>query len=376
MTHRAAILLTLCALAGAAAAAPSGAYWVHIGTYTAKEGGGIHLLRLDAAKGTLALHGLACETRNPGFQALHPSKPVMYSVEDDQTGGVVVAYALDPATGNLTEINRQSTVGAGPCHVSVTPKGDRVLVANYGGGSVASFPAGEDGALGKACGFMQHAGSSVNPKRQEGPHAHSIYPSPDGAFALAPDLGLDKVMIYRIDAASGRLLPNEPAFGQTDPGAGPRHMKFAPNGKFAYVLNELTNTVAVFAWDAKAGRLDPVQTISTLPEGYDQENTSAEIRIHPNGKHVYTSNRGHDSIAVFDVDEATGKLTAKGQVPTGGKTPRNFALDPAGAFLLAANQSSGTVVLFRVDPETGMPAATSEVAVVPVAVCVTFSPAP
>ncbi|HPA40572.1 MAG TPA: beta-propeller fold lactonase family protein, partial [Candidatus Hydrogenedentes bacterium] len=155
-----------------------------------------------------------------------------------------------------------------------------------------------------------------------------------------------------------------------------RHMKFSPDGKFAYVLNELANTVAVFAWDAKAGRLDPVQSISTLPEGYDKENTSAEIRVHPNGKHVYTSNRGHDSIAVFDVDAATGKLTAKGQVPTGGKTPRNFALDPTGAFLLAANQGSGTVVLFRVDPSTGVPAATSEVVNVPVAVCVTFSPAP
>ncbi|MBW7863346.1 MAG: lactonase family protein [Candidatus Hydrogenedentes bacterium] len=371
----AALMLAPCGIAGAADAAPS-AWWVHIGTYSGGDGGGIHLLRLDVEAGTLSYVSLAVEARNAGFLALHPSKPLAYAVGEEGGTGTVAAYNLDPATGLMTEINRQSSVGNGPCHVFVTPSGGHVLAANYGSGSVVAFPVQPDGSLGKASGFSQHSGSSVNPKRQEGPHAHSIYTDAAGRFAFSPDLGIDKIMIYQLDAASGKLLPHEPAFAETAPGAGPRHFAFHPNGRFGYVVNELDNTVTAFAYDANTGRLDTIHSVGTLPEDFKGENTTAEIRVHPSGKFVYASNRGHDSLAIFTVEQDTGKLTPAGHAPTLGKTPRNFNVDPSGKFVVAANQASGTVNLFRVDQETGALTPAEQSVKVPVPVCVVFSPAP
>ncbi|HJS09091.1 MAG TPA: lactonase family protein, partial [Pirellulales bacterium] len=248
-----------------------------------------------------------------------------------------------------------------------------VLVANYGGGSVAVLPIDKDGRLRPASSFVQHKGSSVNPKRQEAPHAHSINVDPAGAFAVVADLGLDKVLVYRFDAAAGTLTANDPPHATVSPGAGPRHFAFHPSGRFAYVINEMNSTVTAFAYDAKKGTLSEIDTKSTLP-GPQQGNSTAEVQVHPSGKFLYGSNRGHNSLAIFRIDEKTGALTAAGHQLTGGRTPRNFGIDPTGKFVLAANQGSDSVVVFRVDQETGKLEETGQSIKVPTPVCVKFLP--
>jgi 6-phosphogluconolactonase len=254
----------------------------------------------------------------------------------------------------------------------VDKTGKTVLVANYGGGSVAALPIAADGRLGKATAAIQHKGSSVNQQRQSAPHAHSINIDSSNRFAVAADLGLDKLLIYRLDAAKGTLTPNDPPFASVAPGSGPRHFAFHPNGKFAYVINEMLCTVTAFSFDEKTGSLRELQTITTLPHEVRSGYSTAEIVAHPSGKFLYGSNRGHDSIALFAVDTETGKLTALGHEPTGGKTPRNFAIDPTGTFLLAENQESDTIVVFRIDQASGKLKPTGHVANVPTPVCVRF----
>lgn len=350
---------------------------VYVGTYTGKQSKGIYLLELDLATGALASKGLAGEAVNPSFLAIHPSQRFLYAVGevsnfDGTKGGGVSAFALDPKDGKLALLNQQSARGAGPCHIVVDREGKNVLVANYGGGSVAALPIGADGKLAPATGFVQHKGSSVNPKRQEAPHAHSINLDAAGRFAFAADLGLDKVLVYRFDPAKGTLA--ESGSASVAPGAGPRHFAFHPSGKYAYVINEIANTVTGFAYNAEGGALKEVQTITTLPADFKGTSHTAEVVAHPSGKFLYGSNRGHDSIAIFAVDPATGKLTAVGHEPTGGKTPRNFNIDPTGTYLLAANQNSGTIVVFRIDPQTGRLKDTGHKAEVPAPVCVKFVP--
>jgi 6-phosphogluconolactonase len=245
-----------------------------------------------------------------------------------------------------------STRGGGPCHLEVDRSGKWLFVANYGGGSIAAFPVQADGKLGEASAFFQHEGKSVNAARQSGPHAHATVVSPDNKFVLAADLGLDKVFAYRLDATAG-LVAGDPPFSAIKPGSGPRHLAFRPDGKFAYVLNEMLSSVGAYSYDAARGTLAEVQTLSTLPEGFSGDNSGAEIATHPTGKFLYTSNRGHDSIAIFRIDAANGTLTPAGHVSTQGKTPRGFGIDPSGAFLVAGNQNSGTVVIFRIDQQTG-----------------------
>jgi 6-phosphogluconolactonase len=352
--------------------------WVFFGTYTGGKSEGIYRATLDPATGALSQPELAAKVENPSFLAVHPSGKFLYAAGElsnfeGKPGGAVSAFALDSKTGGLTLLNQQSSRGAGPCHLVVDRTGGNVLVANYGGGSVAVLPIDKDGRLRPASSFVQHKGSSVNPKRQEAPHAHSINVDPAGAFAVVADLGLDKVLVYRFDAAAGTLTANDPPHAAVSPGAGPRHFAFHPSGRFAYVINEMNSTVTAFAYDAKKGTLSEIDTKSTLP-GPQQGNSTAEVQVHPSGKFLYGSNRGHNSLAIFRIDEKTGALTATGHQPTGGRTPRNFGIDPTGKFVLAANQGSDSVVVFRVDQETGKLEETGQSIKVPTPVCVKFLP--
>jgi 6-phosphogluconolactonase len=373
-----ALLIGLLAAAAAPGPALAAKYRVYVGTYTAEGASeGIYASELDTAEGTLTTPRLVAKTVNPSFLAIHPNRRFLYAVSElDETDGrqtgAVAAFAIDADTGELALLNKQASEGAGPCHLVVDPKGRAVLVANYGGGSVASLPIGEDGSLKPAASAIQHTGHSVNSQRQEGPHAHSINLDPAGRFAFAADLGLDQVLIYKFDAASGKLAPNDPPYAEVAGGAGPRHFAFHPSGQFAYVINELANTVTAFRFDATAGTLTETQTISTLPDDFGEASYTAEVQVHPSGKFLYGSNRGHDSLAVFAIDQSTGKLTAVGHQKTGGKTPRNFGIDPTGAYVLAANQASDNVVLFQVNQKTGKLQQRGEPLAVPAPVCVKF----
>lgn len=332
--------------------------WTYFGTYTGPASKGIYLGEFDVDTGDLKLVGLAAELDNPTFLAIHPSGKYLYAAGEignfnGKKAGAVSAFVIDPKTGKLTLLNQQSSEGQGPCHVVVDKTGKCALVANYGGGSVASLPIGEDGKLAEAASAIQHEGSSVDPRRQEKPHAHSINVSPDNRLAFAADLGIDKIMIYKLDPATAKLTPHDPPFATTPPGGGPRHFAFHPSGKFAYVCNEMKSSITSFAYDADKGTLTQQETLSTLPAGYDKPgNSTAEVQVHPSGKFVYVSNRGHDSIAIFAIAE-DGKLTSVGQQPIGGKTPRNFCIDPTGKFIIACGQGSGSVHVLKINQETG-----------------------
>ena len=360
LTLRAIAALAACLCAGAlargeSAPAPAkvGKVMLYVGTYTSGESKGIYRLHFDPATGALSPAGPPTETVSPSFLAFHPSRRFLYAVNetgdgpDDPSGGVS-AFAVDPATGGLTFLNRQPSAGAAPCHLTVARDGRHLLVANYWGGTVAVLPIGEDGRLGPASGVVRHAGGSVKPE-QKNPHPHSVNLDPAGRFALVADLGLDRVVAYRFDASAGQLLRHDPGSVSLEPGAGPRHLAFHPGGREAYAIDELDSTITRLAWDAAAGALTAVQRISTLPAGYAGKNSTAEVVVHPDGKLLFGSNRGHDSIAIFTIDPATGALAAAGHQPTGGRTPRNFALDPTGGFLLAANQDSDSIAVFRID---------------------------
>jgi 6-phosphogluconolactonase len=356
----------------------TGKYIVYVGTYTAKTSSkGIYAYRFDVEKGQLTSIGVAAESVDPSFLAVHPSGKYLYAVNEignfnGGTGGAVSAFAIDAKTGALKFLNQVPTRGAGPCHVSLDKNGSFVLVANYDGGSIASFPVHDDGSLGTASGFVQHSGTGPNKERQEGPHAHWIGTSPDNRFALAVDLGLDQVIVYGFDSSKGLFTPMLSGFAKVKPGAGPRHLAFHPNGKFAYVLSEMESSVTVFSYQAKNGAFTSLQTISALPKDYSGPKEAAEIAVHPTGKFLYTSNRGHDSIAIFEINPAKGTLKSLGQVLTGGKTPRHFAIDPTGAYLLAENQESNNIVVFQIDATTGNLTPTGQAIDVPSPVCITF----
>jgi 6-phosphogluconolactonase len=349
--------------------------WVYIGTYTQRGSKGIYRFELDLASGKLTPRGLAAATKDPSFIAIHPSRRFLYAVGETgglggKPAGTVSAFAIDAESGKLTLLNQQSSGGPGPCYVVTDKKGKHVLVANYEGGSVSVLPIRKDGRLGKATAFQQHKGSSVNKSRQEAAHAHSINLDPANRFAFACDLGLDKIMVYRYDAAQGTLTPNDPPAARIAPGSGPRHFTFHPTGRFAYLINELKSTVTVFAYDAEHGVLHTLQTISTLPKSFRGENTTAEVQVHPSGKFLYGSNRGQNSIAVFTIDQKTGKLTAAGRQGKNVNIPRNFGIDPTGKFLIVANQEGDSLVVFRIDPESGGLKPTGRKVRVPMPVCV------
>ncbi len=380
---RTSIALAVLALAGRdAAAAPSrGETLVYFGTYTGKKSKGIYVSRLDTATGRLKEPELAAQTASPSFLAVHPGGKLLYAVNevskaDGKPVGMVSAFAIEAPTGKLSALNERSSVGAGPCHLIVDPAGRNVLVANYGGGSVAVLPVQADGALRENSSFVQHRGSSAKPQRQEGPHAHGIYLDAAGRYAFVPDLGLDKVLIYRFDARKGALAPNDPPSAAVAPGSGPRHFAFHPKGRFAYVINEISCTVTAFRCDLERGVLQEVQTLSTLPEGETVKSgySTAELFAHPSGKFLYGSNRGHDTIVVYSMDERTGTLRLVEHASTQGKTPRSFGIDPGGHWLLAANQDSDNVVVFRIDPKSGRLGPTGQTIEVGAPVSVAFVP--
>ena len=360
----------------AAAQPATGDIAVYFGTYTGPKSKGIYLSRLDLASGKLSEPSLAGETEQPSFLALHPNRRFLYAVNETGSGrtgaGKVTAFAVE-AEGRLKALNQQSSRGSAPCHLVVDRAGKNLLLANYGGGSVASFPIGPDGRLGESASFVQHAGSSVNPQRQKEPHAHSINLDAGNRFAIAADLGLDKVLVYHFDGVTGRLTPNDPPSTSVKAGSGPRHFAFHPSGRNAYVINELASTVTAFEYDAAKGVLKEIQSLSTLPKGFEGENSTAEVQVHPSGRFLYGSNRGHDSIAVFAI-ESGGMLRYVENTSTGGSTPRNFGISPDGKYLLAANQKSDNVVVFQIDSKTGRLTATGNSIEVPSPVCVKFLP--
>jgi len=347
----------------AASAAPRGKYLLFVGTYTEKQQSkGIYAYRFDPASTELTSLGVAVETTNPSFLAIDPSHRFLYAVNEvgkykDASSGAVSAFAIDAQkgsgpSGKLQLLNEVASRGADPCYIAFDKTGKFVLVANYTGGSVAVFPVQPNGHIGEASAFVQHTGSSVNHERQEGPHAHWIETTPDNRFAIAVDLGLDELLVYRFDVRNGSLSPNNPPYAKLDPGAGPRHVAFHPDGKFVYVVNEIQSTVTAFAYDAGHGALNKLKTVSTLPKNFSGNNDTAEIKVHPSGKFLYASNRGHDTIALFSIDKS-GALTLTDHFPTQGKTPRNFEIDPTGKLLFVANQNTNNITVFQIDPTTG-----------------------
>ncbi len=355
--------------------ATAGKSLVYVGTYTDHGSLGIYGYSFDPATGQLTSLGLAAESAEPSFLTVNPSRKFLYTANEvlnykEQSTGAVSAFAIDWQTGKLSLLDEVSAGDEGPAHVTMDRTGKYVLVANYTRGSVAVLPVLPDGRLGEASAFVQHKGSSVNPERQQGPHAHAIGMSPDNRFAIVADLGLDELIVYPFDAAKGSL--GDPHVVKIAPGSGPRHLTFDPRGRFLYLISELRSTVTVFSYEAASGSLRQLQTISTLPKGFAGESAAAEIQVHPSGKFLYASNRGHDSIAVFAIDQAKGALTSIDFVSTRGKTPRNFALDFAGTWLLVANQNSNEVVSFRVDAKTGRLTAADQTVAVSSPVCVQF----
>jgi 6-phosphogluconolactonase len=339
-------------------AASTGSQWVYFGTYTGQKSKGIYVARFEPATGKLSAPELAAETRNPTFLAVNPTRQVLYAVNEvndfgDPGSGAVSAFRLDQKTGQLTFLNQQPSGGSGPCHLAVAHDNSCVLVASYGSGSVAVLPLEENGLLKKPSASIQHHGSSINRQRQEGPHAHFITWAPGNRLILTCDLGLDKVLIYHLDAPRFGLSANNPPDFPIKPGSGPRHLAFHPSGRYLYLLNEISSTLTVCSYDENNGELKEIQTVSTLPDNFHGASTCAEVQVDPAGQFVYASNRGHDSIAVFAVDQANGKVKLVQDESTQGKTPRHFSLAPGGHWLLAENQDSDNVVVFGVDSHTG-----------------------
>jgi 6-phosphogluconolactonase len=384
------IFSTVMVVAGLAWAAAAGApalgaqggtdYFAYVGTYNRTAGKGIYAYRFQPSTGHFTSMGLVAEAPHPSFLAVHPNQRVLYAGNEHEGEDVpgknntVSAFAIDTTTGALRFLNRMSSRGEGPAHISVDRTGRMLLAANYRSGSVVALPIARDGTLGEATAFDQHHGTSLDPVRQAGPHAHFITFSPDNRFALTADLGLDQVLVYRVDPDKGTLTPNDPPFVSLPRGSGTRHLAFAPTGDRVYVIGEIGSVVSGLSYNAKAGTLKEFQTTSTLPPGFAGTSTTAEIQIDRTGRFLYVSNRGADNIAIFAIEKASGRLTLLEHVPTGGRTPRYFAFDPTGAYLLAANQASNTVTVFRVDARTGRLTPTQTLSDVPEPVCIVFVP--
>lgn len=373
------ILLVLAVLAVTAVTAMAQrSYTVYVGTYTTGRNvtsKGIYAYRFQPAAGEFTELGLAAETASPSFLGVHPNHRWLYAANEVQDG-TISAYAIDGATRKLTLLNRLASRGEDPAYVGVDRSGKVAMAANYTSGSIIAYPIKPDGSLGEATSFFQYQGVGVkNPGRQDGPHPHETMPSPDNRFVLAPDLGLDKVLIYRLDAEKAALAPSNPAEVKiSPPGVGPRHLVFHPNGRFVYLLNELGSTLNVFAYDSGSGGLRQIQAISTLPADFKGRSDAGELEVHPNGKFLYASNRGHDSLAVFAIDARTGMLSAVEHVPTQGRLPRNFAIDPTGTYLLMANQAANNIVVFRIDQQTGKLSDTGKKLRMSSPVCIVFVP--
>jgi len=349
---------------------------VYIGSFTGRKSEGIGIYRLDLTSGALELESKTGQGISCSWIAIDRGKRFLYAIDEvgeysGQPGGAVCAFSLDPDTGTLAYLNRQPSNGAGPCYLSFDQTGRFIFAANYFSGNVSVIPINKDGRLADASDLIQHHGSSVNLERQEGPHVHSVVTDAANRHVFVQDLGIDKIMVYKLDIEAGRLVPHEPPWIQTRAGLGPRHFVWHPNGRYAYVTNELESTFSVFHYDETTAMLKESQTVSMIPESFDGENTCADLHISPSGKFLYGSNRGHNSIVAFAIDNDSGKLTYVGHESTQGLTPRSFTIDPTGTFLLAANEDSGTVVSLRIDQSNGRLSQTGHAVKVPQPVCLT-----
>ena len=358
---------------------------VYAGTFTGPKSKGIYCFRLQednlevSQNITLVPLGLAAQSENPSFLELDLKRRLLFAVNEvdkfeGKATGSVSAFSIDRGTGKLTLLNQRPSMGTGPCHLVLDKKGRNLLVANYGGGSVAVLPVGPDGRLGEATSFIQHTGKSIDPKRQLGPHAHCVTLDPANRFAFVCDLGLDKVMTYRFDAKHGKLTASEPAFTSIKAGAGPRHMVFRPDGRFAYVINEMNSTLNAFSYNPKTGVLTERQTISTLPPSYNGPNSGAEVGMHPSGKYLYASNRGNNTVVLFGIDASKGTLTYIDEQWTGGMTPRHFGIEPSAKHMAIGNQSSDTILACRIDVGNGRLKPSGVFAACPSPVCMRFLP--
>jgi 6-phosphogluconolactonase len=356
---------------------------VYVGTYTGPRSRGIYAFRLPAgnrdASQNIALVplGLAAAASNPSFLALDPKRRLLFAVNEvgrfeGKPTGAVSAFAIDTAKGSLRLINQRPSAGAGPCHLALDRSGRHLAVANYNSGSVSVLPVASDGRLGAASQVVQHTGSSVDKDRQAGPHAHCVTFDRANRFLFVCDLGLDKVLAYRFDTQRGTLTPHDPPFAAVTPGAGPRHLVFRPDGRFAYVVNEMSSTITAFRYDADAGVLHDVQTVSTLPEHFEGTNSGAEIDVHPSGRWLYVSNRGHNSVVLFAIDPDTGRLAYVEEQGTGGFKPRHFGIDPSATYLAVGNQDSDTILVARIDAGTGRLKPSGVLTHAPSPVCMTF----
>ena len=332
--------------------AHSAATLVYIGTQGPTPSMGIASAEFDSDTGTLSAPKLIEQTPDPAFMALNPSGSHLYLCNTGTPGGVS-AFAIERSSGALRLLNHKASTGRGPSHIGLDKTGNYVLDANYGGGFVEIHARENDGSLGNRTAFVQHTGHSIHPERQTKPYAHWFGVDPSNRFALAADLGTDRIVIYELNTTDGSLTPHDPPFTSVRAGSGPRHIAWHPNGRYAYAIQELSNEIIVFSWDSSKGALEELQTVPTLPASFKDASTAAEIAVHANGKFLYASNRGHDSIASFAVDPQTGKLTALGHVSSQGKTPRFFAFDPTHRWLIVNNQDSGDIVVFAVDPSSG-----------------------
>ena len=352
-------------------------YFVFVGTYTKpmwlethETSEGIYTLEYNSSTGELKQKSSIKNHINPSFLAIHPNKKFLYSVGENE-GGTVSAFSINRQNGQLTFINSESTKSIGPCHLSVDSTGKFLFVANYSGGASTMLPINEDGSLKPASSFIQHTGSSINPERQEGPHAHSINIDPNNNFALVPDLGLDKILIFKINFEKGELETNSFPYGTVEPGSGPRHLDFHPTGKFVYVLNEISATITAFSYDQNTAEMKEIETVSTLPKNFSTQ-SCADIHISKDGKFVYASNRGHDSIVIFKINQNNGKMEYVAHESTIGNIPRNFGIDPNGNFIIAANQDSSDIYSFKVDKELGLLSPTGFSINIPYPVCIKF----
>ncbi|BDI30188.1 6-phosphogluconolactonase [Capsulimonas corticalis] len=380
MTPQAALprFLTLCAflvtmMNVSITPASSAEMFVYFGSHGKGPGIGFSLARFNTDTGQLTIPTFLQECVAPSYFVISHDGKRLYTCNSDP-GSSVSAYAIDPATAKLTLLNEQPSGGGEPCYISLDATGHTLMVANYGPGNVAAFALKDDGSIGERTAFSQHTGSSVNPQRQEGPHAHSIHVDPTNKFVLSADLGADKLFVYRLDPKTGALTPNDPPFAAVAPGSGPRHFAFHPDGHDVYLINEMGNSIVHFGWDSHHGVLTPHETVSTLPEGFQGTSFAAEILIHPDGKFLYATNRGDNTVAVFSIEAKTGRLTLIQNIPTQGKFPRNCELDPTGRWLLVSNHDSNNAIVFHIDPKTGKLTQTGEPVAVPAPFCERFLP--
>lgn len=348
---------------------------LYVGTYADRGSEGIYVLEFNRATGVLSEIQTVTDKQSPTFLEVHPNGKYLYAayregMTEGDENGTVTAFTIDPSSGKLTRLNEQSSAGQGPCHVSVDPKGRFVYVSNYGGGNLAVYPIQQDGSLGTATDIIRHAGSSVHPERQKKAYMHSMIPTKDGKFVYASDLGIDKIMIYAVDQKRGKLSPASKPFVENVPGSGPRHLALHPSGNYAFSLEELTSTVASFTVDPSTGALHPLEQVDMLPEDFEGSSSAADIHISPDGKFLYASNRGHDSLVIYAIDAGTGKLTYVGHESNRIAHPRNFCIDEKGEYIFVANRDNDNVVVFRRDQNTGKLNFTGQEAKVPAAVCI------